>query len=1088
MLTDERSGQGVRPSRRKNNESARARDYETPTRDDTGVSSLELRRFYEQVRWRTRAVYYDHVMLFRGEGLDRNAGISALTMADRRRTAPPSDSSPAMTDTPVLPEDPTVETLLGWSLVHWKELANERAVKKGLDWFRTHRVTHVNLHGDGLSADLCDGAKGEKACWVTVRVDDAYSASIQYGPDADAPFEEQWGAAIAAVLAYQASQPVDERVMASLGNQMRHERAKRARHGVDVEPPAHGIWGTWHAKSVDRRGPAAAPYRVYLRALDDDINGCTCPDFMNNQLGTCKHIEAVRLRVGDGKGQGSHPLVTPYLRVDGSEVPGVQIPTARAAAFEPLIAAWSDGFSAQIIDGVNGVQRVEWPGLPIETFLQTVTGWASITEVSIGPDLHARMEQMADQRLRATQAATRRGELAGLSETPPFLSVRLYPYQVEGIRHLAGLGRAILADDMGLGKTLQAIGAMRFLMVRGDVKTTLVVAPTSLMGQWQMEIEKFTGLPSTIITGSAVERAALLRTRPAIAITSYDRMIRDFGSIRHDYRPDLVIADEAQRFKNWQTRAAAFIKAIDAPFRFALTGTPMENRLLELYSVVQFVDPTILGAMWRFVQEYHVTDLRGEPVRPRNVGALRERLSGVLLRRERSLVADQLPERQDIRLLAPLDPAQRDHHDGALTVIERLGAIMRKRPLNPVEQRRLQSAIVFARMACDCAGLIDKKTLTSPKLELYAELIEQLCVEAGKKVVVFSQWIRMGELAVMHAENVGVRALQLHGGVSADRRPALLKEFATNPDIGVLVCSDAGSTGLNLQMATALIHLDMPWTPAIHDQRSARIFRLGQKSDVLVYTLLGEDSYELHVENTVLRKARLFSAAVGDGDASAYDEVAIASENEQDTIASIATRFDEELQSSVDSGVTDEQSDSEADLYDDTDDELAYEDEEEVSTDSPATTTAPVGLNPDAVGQSAAQRARVPDAAAAEPSRPSAGRPRWAAEVSARGQQLERVAAATRVPAEALWRAGKRRFATEMLVRGESLKACASVGDALPPSWEELTEWWQLRAAAGGLVSVERASVFAQASALLALPHDLFTDVVDDTFWEGLLG
>jgi superfamily II DNA or RNA helicase len=658
----------------------------------------------------------------------------------------------------------------------------------------------------------------------------------------------------------------------------------------------------------------------------------------------------------------------------------------------------------------------------------------------------------------------------------------------------------VLVDDMGLGKTLQAIGAMRFLMLRGDVEHTLIIAPTSLLGQWKREIEKFTGLSAVIMAGGANQRNELLQSRPAIAITSYDRMIRDFAGIRHYYRPDLVIADEAQRFKNWQTQASAYIKAIDAPFRFALTGTPMENRLLELYSIVQFVDSTVLGSMWRFIQEYHVTDLRGEPVRPRNVGALRERLTGILLRRERSLVADQLPDRQDIRLLAPLDSLQRDHHDAAVTIIERLGAIARRRPLNPVEQRRMQYAITTARMACDCAGLIDKTTLTSPKLELYAELIEQLCVEAGKKVVVFSQWIRMGELAVMHAKNIGVNALQLYGGVPAERRQAMIDEFANNPDIGVLVCSDAGSTGLNLQMASALIHLDMPWTPAIHEQRSSRIFRLGQKSDVLVYTLLGEASYELHVEDTVNHKARLFAAAVGEGDSGVFDdEVPTESGDLIDSEAPTVTVISEELDTLVVMPGAEESEDSynENDEYyvqfdDETDDESGND---LGADDGQASTTPAVGARLSEGGAPANERpaqspsGRVPGAST-DPDQGvrHAGRPRMNTDIDARFEQLERVAPAMRVPADALWNAGRRRFATEMLVRGESLKACAAAGDAMPSGWEALTEWWQLRAAAQGFVSVERALVLAQACALLGLPAELFETVVDDAFWAGLLG
>jgi len=327
-------------------------------------------------------------------------------------------------------------------------------------------------------------------------------------------------------------------------------------------------------------------------------------------------------------------------------------------------------------------------------------------------------------------------------------------------------------------------------------------------------------------------------------------------------RPDLVILDEAQRIKNWRTKIASAVKLIPCRYAFVLTGTPLENRLEDLYSLMQVVDPKVLGPLWRYLIDFHVTDERGKVLGYRNLSELRRRLAPAMLRRDRRLVRDQLPDRIEQRLDLALTEKQWELHDAAMKGAGTLAKIAQRRPLTPAEQNKLMASLQQARMACNAAGLVDKETQGSPKLDELESVLDELCVQSGLKAVVFSQWELMTQMVEQRLRRMGLGCVRLHGGVPTARRGELMDRFREDDAVQVFISTDAGGVGLNLQSASVLVNLDVPWNPAVLDQRIARVHRLGQTQKVQIILMVAADAYEERVMSLVQGKRNLFDNVV----------------------------------------------------------------------------------------------------------------------------------------------------------------------------------------------------------------------------------
>ncbi|MDO8837136.1 MAG: DEAD/DEAH box helicase, partial [Vicinamibacterales bacterium] len=318
---------------------------------------------------------------------------------------------------------------------------------------------------------------------------------------------------------------------------------------------------------------------------------------------------------------------------------------------------------------------------------------------------------------------------------------------------------------MGLGKTVEALAAAEIMAQQFGVERVLIVCPTSLKHQWEREISRFTTRHTTVIGGLRARRDAQYRSASTFfVITNYDTVHADLDVIAA-WSPDLVILDEAQRIKNWKTRTARSVKRLASPYTIVLTGTPLENRLEELVSIVEFVDRYRLGPTFRFLADHQVHDEHGKVVGYRNLDRIGHTLAPILIRRNKRQVAEQLPERLDKNFFVPMTPQQIVHHEENRDLAGRIVSKWRRyKFLSEADQRRLMIALQNMRMSCDSTYLLDHETDFGVKADELATLLDEVLEHPDAKVVVFSQWLRMHELLVRRMADKPFGHVLFHGG------------------------------------------------------------------------------------------------------------------------------------------------------------------------------------------------------------------------------------------------------------------------------------------------------------------------------------
>ena len=644
----------------------------------------------------------------------------------------------------------------------------------------------------------------------------------------------------------------------------RRQKAKQDIESVTNTGP-HPLFSTYEVAARSGRC-----YTVHIRSVEQLINSCTCPDYKTNTLGTCKHIEGVLLHLRNTLGKKWEKLAAEAL-------PGTQIFLHRSEQVSVRTTLPLPEGSLRLL--LN--RYFDSQGVLQGSVLHSLA--ALIQEInSLSTELQNRLFIHSDvlnylEALQHLDSVKRQKEwfleqIQRGNRSLKVLKSDLYPFQKDGVLHLAFSGRGLLADDMGLGKTVQAIGAVSLLHQLRDIKRVLIVCPASLKHQWEREIHRFTNFTTCVISGSVDTRRQLYRKPAFFNIINYELVRRDTGEL-HVLQPDVIILDEAQRIKNWRTKTADAVKRLQSRYAFVLTGTPLENRLDELYSVFQFIDPDILGPMWRFNQRYFQLEKRKsgsyKVLGYRNLDELRKRISPYVFRRTRDEVLGDLPPRTDNNYFVEITPGQRKAYNGFRETMARLLATMRKRPLSPKEHDILLRSMVKMRMICNALALHDKKLSpdeaekTSPKLRELSLILEDEVIGAGRKAIVFSQWTGMLALAKRITDRLGIGSVTLSGKVPTAKRGELIASFFEDPNCRVFFSSDAGGVGLNLQAASLVINLDLPWNPAVLEQRIARAHRHGQKNTVQVVNLIAKGTIEERMLDTLASKREVFHGVFG---------------------------------------------------------------------------------------------------------------------------------------------------------------------------------------------------------------------------------
>jgi SNF2-related domain/Helicase conserved C-terminal domain/SWIM zinc finger len=642
-------------------------------------------------------------------------------------------------------------------------------------------------------------------------------------------------------------EPVESKSEEALIAQAIAEREERARTEkmrlTSLDPQE--LWADYTVTNA----ASGKSYRVALRGWRAGESYCSCPDFRKNTLGTCKHIlhalEKVRRRFPDSVRD------RPYRQRDicvhlsyGNELElRVLLPSRLDDPASAIVRPIRDKPITDLTDLLKRMRRLEAHGLAVTVY----------------PDAEEYIQTRLQQQRIAAKVADIRRDPKAHSLRKTLLKVELLPYQLDGIAFAAGAGRAILADDMGLGKTIQGIGMAELLAQEASIRKVLIVCPASVKSQWRSEILRFSERDCQIVLGGATKRAAQYESECFFTVCNYEQVLRDILAIER-VKWDLIVLDEGQRIKNWEARTTQTMKSLRSPFALVLSGTPLENRLDDLFSVVEFIDDRRLGPAFRFYNRHRVTDEKGKVLGYKDLDLLRESLKPVLLRRTRSAVMKDLPPRTTEVVRIPPTGEQLEIDQAQMQIVS---TIVSKKYISEMDLLRLQKALLLARMNADSTYLVDKHAPGySTKLERIEELFEELAAEESRKIVLFSEWTTMLTLIERRIKRFKLDYVRLDGSVPQKKRQQLVHQFQRDPACRLFLTSNAGSTGLNLQAANTVINVDLPWNPAVLEQRIARAHRMGQKNPVQVYLLVTEETIEEKLLGTLAAKHDLALAAL----------------------------------------------------------------------------------------------------------------------------------------------------------------------------------------------------------------------------------
>ena len=623
---------------------------------------------------------------------------------------------------------------------------------------------------------------------------------------------------------------------------------------------------------INQRG---REYVVTLHEPHSASGTCTCPDFKSNRLETCKHILHVSNAVRKLKGFERHVKNEkfPYVHIYWDSK--VQKPRY---FYDHSLPDHLKNDIKQFFDD-NGYYKYS-ELTDFFYFLQMVKDKKGIkTEDAVIEKVDKALFKKESQLLMETYE-------------PDFSGIRatLYPYQAEGVKFALFKKSAIIADEMGLGKTLQAIAVAILKKELFNVEKVLVITPASLKEQWRREIERFTDESVNVVSGPKRERMAIyIDNRAFFKITNYEAVLRDIEELTM-FQPDLIILDEAQRIKNFETKTFQTIQSIPHKQSIILTGTPLENKLEDLYAIVQFADGDLLTPLWSFAADYFILkrNKKNKIFGYKNLQALNEKLKDLVIRRKKEEVLDELPQEVTNNYYIDLSKEQSQIHQRLLAS---LMPFINKKFLTPMDIRRIQEILTSMRMVCNSTFLVDRKTNISPKLKELERVLSDIAIENQRKVVIFSEWTRMTFLIGKVLSELAIPFVELSGKIPTNKRQRLIDEFTNNPECRVFLSTDAGGVGLNLQAADCVINFELPWNPAKMNQRIGRVSRIGQKSScVNVINFIARNSIEERILAGIHMKLELFDA-VFEGTA---DEVEFSREKKLEFISKIREMFAQE--------------------------------------------------------------------------------------------------------------------------------------------------------------------------------------------------
>lgn len=519
--------------------------------------------------------------------------------------------------------------------------------------------------------------------------------------------------------------------------------------------------------------------------------------------------------------------------------------------------------SAEDVDRLKEGLRNRFKVPAIQVLQIALAGEFEGLSVEVAPDALAEIHRLRQENEKAVSV-------------PPQIRAKLRPYQLRGFAWMLGNSRlgfgSIIADDMGLGKTLQVIALLQQMKNEGalEKRKALIVVPTGLLQNWKRELSKFAPELRVQIYHGSLRR---LETGEA------DVFVTTYGVLRSDKEKlsgmdwQLAVIDEAQNIKNAGTSQSRAVRAVSAQVKIAMSGTPVENRLMEFWSIMDFCNRGFFGSAKSFREEFE------KPIQERadkhRAELFRKVTAPFLLRRlktDKSIIAD-LPEKLEQDDWAALSPEQEKlYRETFENAMEKLGNFDLENPEQTFERGAVVLRLILSlKQICNHPAQYLKDGNLDPalsgKMELFLNILESI-LDSDEKVLVFTQFTEMGEiLQNVIRKQLKAQSLFYHGGVSVGARERVISEFENNPESKILILSlKAGGTGLNLTAASQVIHYDLWWNPAVESQATDRAYRIGQNRRVVVHRLITKDSFEEKINDIIQSKKKISDMTVATGE------------------------------------------------------------------------------------------------------------------------------------------------------------------------------------------------------------------------------
>jgi len=625
------------------------------------------------------------------------------------------------------------------------------------------------------------------------------------------------------------------------------DRIKRAKKDVFKVIQGDMFKGEHYIETVSKK-----QYQVIMHDPKAGLGHCSCPDYLTNQLNTCKHIIFLKNYFSSIKNFKKQVKKERFSLID---IFWDSKKNAPKLFFDPQSIT-----NPEIIDLLTRFfnEKGEFIKSDLSSIIELVPFVYGNKQMIIQPQVMNQVQNHLQNNQLKTLETDYRFDYSQIK-------TELYDYQKEGVEFSLFKKSVLIGDEMGLGKTLQAITLSLLKKELFGFKKVLIITLASLKDQWKREISNFTEEIPIVVEGTAQNRRSIYNNSANFfKITNYEAVLRDITIISKT-RPDLIILDEAQRIKNFNTKTADAVKQLPRDHAIILTGTPLENKLEDVYSIIQFLDPYLVSPLWDFAGRHFMISrkTKGKIIGYQNLDGLRKKLADIVIRRKKDEVLKDLPVTVTNNYYIDLSQKQDKIHSGYMSA---LIPILSKKFLTPIDIKRIQMFLLKMRMVCNSTYLIDKKTNISPKLDEFKSIISELVNGNNRKVVVFSEWTTMTFLVAKHLSDAKIPFVELSGKVPVKKRQKLIDEFTNNPECKIFLSTDAGGTGLNLQAADCVINFELPWNPAKLNQRTGRVNRIGQKSKCInVINLISKRSIEEKILSGIQMKTDLFKSVFEDG-------------------------------------------------------------------------------------------------------------------------------------------------------------------------------------------------------------------------------